>query len=290
MATTLTSPNGSIIIGANCPVVLINDQLRVMDQIPNIFDELSIGKVDAILAQAEWGRAVGLDMVDVLINHPDLDEVELLPRIVHSINKKIGCPISLDTRNPQALEAALKEISPYKALINSVTAEKNTLEVLLPLAKKYGAALIGMPIGHIHGMPRTAEGRVVEARVILDAAEAAGIPRQDIILDAICLASSAEPDTFQVTIETLQRFHQELNSATVLGIGNAGFGMPEAVYVDLAYLIGAVPSGLDAAIVNPTTPGLIETVRAIEFLTGRDPSGRGYIKNYRAKKKVGKTL
>lgn len=290
MATTLTGPNGSVVIGAGYPVVLINDQLRIMDQTPKIYDELSAGKMDSILALADWGRNAGLDMVDILINHPGLDEVELLPRIARYIDKEIGCPISLDTRNPQALEAALKEISPSKALINSVTAEKDTLEVLLPLAKKYGAALVGMPIGHIHGLPRTAEGRVVEARVILDTAEAAGIPRQDIVLDAICLASSAEPDTFQVTIETLRRFHQELDSATILGIGNAGFGMPEAVYVDLAYLIGSVPSGLDAAIVNPATPGLIETVRAIEFLTGRDPSGRGYIKNYRAKKKAGKTL
>lgn len=290
MTTTLTGPNGSVIIGADYPIVLINDQLRIMDQVPEIYEELSVGKIDSLLTIAERGRNIGLDMVDILINHPDLDEVELLPRMAHAINKEIGCPISLDTRNPQALEAALEEISPFKALINSVTAESSTLDVLLPLAKKYGAALVGMPIGHVHGLPRTAEGRVVEARVILETAEAAGIPRQDIILDAICLASSAEPDTFQVTIETLRRFHQELDAATILGIGNAGFGMPEPVYIDLAYLLGSAPFGLDAAIVNPTTPGLIETVRAIEFLAGRDPVGRGYIKNYRTKRKAGKTL
>ena len=247
MATTLKGSKTEVVIGAGYPVVLINDQLRVMDQSPKIFEELSVGKVDTIIKLAEWGHKVGLDMVDIVINDPNLDEVDLYPRIAHQIDKEIGCPISLDTRNQQALEATLQELKSCKLLINSVTAEKDTLEVLLPLARKYGAALVGMPIGHIHGMPRTPEGRVVEAHVILDAAEAAGIPHQDIILDGICLASAAEPDTFQVTIETLELFHRELDAATILGIGNAGFGMPEPVYVDLAYLIGSVPAGLDAA-------------------------------------------
>lgn len=290
MATTLKGPNGEVVIGAGYPVVLINDKVRNKDQAPEIDEELRSGNIDGLMAIAEHGKNIGLDMIDINIYDAELDEVDLYPRLVHAINKDIGCPISLDTRNVEALEAALQELKSYKPIINSVSAEKKTLEAILPLAKKYGAALVGMPMGDTYGLPRTADGRVAEARVILDTAEAAGIPRSDIVLDGICLASSAEPDTFKVTIETLERFHREFDAGTILGIGNAGFGMPEPLYIDLAFLIGSVHSGLDSAIVDPDTPNLIETVRAIDFLSGRDPSGRGFIKNYRAKKRAGKVL
>lgn len=286
MALRLTSPGGELVIGAGYPTVLINDQLRVMDENPVVFEELKTGNTDEILRFAHWGKATGLDMVDIQVDYRGLDETELLPRIAARVLDEIGCPISLDSRNLDALEAALQVIQPYKALINSVTAEPEMLEALLPLAKKYNAALVGMPVGRLYGLPKTAEGRIAEAQVILESAEAAGIPREDIILDGIVLAPAAEPDSFQVTLETLQRYHDELDAATILGIGNSGFGMPDPVYIGLAYLIGAAPYGLDAALVNPGIPGLIETVRAMDFLSGRDPAGRRYLSNYRRKKKA----
>jgi 5-methyltetrahydrofolate--homocysteine methyltransferase len=117
------------------------------------------------------------------------------------------------------------------------------------------------------------------------AAERHGIPREDVVIDAICLASSAEPNSMQVTLDTLHELHRELEVATILGIGNAGFGVPDPTRVDLAYLIAAVPWGLDAALVDPATPGLVEATRAIDFLTGRDAYGKRYIEHYRAKKR-----
>jgi 5-methyltetrahydrofolate--homocysteine methyltransferase len=125
--------------------------------------------------------------------------------------------------------------------------------------------------------------------VIVEAAEKHGIPREDIVIDAICLASSAEPGSMQVTLETLSAVRQELGVATILGIGNAGFGMPDQTRIDLAYLLAAVPWGLDAALVDPTTPGLIEGARAIDFLTGKDPFGLRYIQHYRAQQKRAET-
>lgn len=208
----------------------------------------------------------------------------MLPAIVKAIRDEIGCPISLDSRNPQALEAALHEIQPAKALINSVTAERASLEALLPLAQKYGAAIVGMPIGEQHGLPKTVEGRLAEGRVILEAAEGIGIPHQNVVLDAICLASAAEPGSYQITLETLRAFHDQLNVTTILGIGNAEHGMPEPTVIDLAYLVSAIPWGLDAALINPATRGLVETVRATDFLCGGDPWGRRYIQDYRHRK------
>ncbi len=283
--TTLTSRNGELEFGPSLPTMLINDQLRVMDQSPEVLKELKAGKIDKLLELARLGAEVGTDAVDILINHPDLDEAALLPKIAAAVHEEIGCPISLDSRDPKALRAALAALQPHKALINSITAEAETMDVLLPIAAEFGAAIVGMPIGDIHGMPKDVAGRVAEAQVLIEAAADYGIPREDIVMDAICLASSAEPGSMMVTLKTLQAFHEELDVATTLGIGNAGHGMPTPTLIDLAFLLAAVPWGLDSALVNPKTPNLLEEVRAIDFLTARDPYGLRYIKHYRSKKK-----
>jgi 5-methyltetrahydrofolate--homocysteine methyltransferase len=268
--------------GAGLPTVLVNDQLRIMDQRPDVLSDLRAGRLEPFLNLARFGQQVGVDMVDILVCYLDLDEVSLLPRIAVAVHEEIGCPISLDSRNPQALDAALAALQPYKAMVNSVTAERDSLEVLLPIAKKHGAAVVGMPIGHQYGLPRTVEGRLAESLVIIEAAEDHGIPREDIVIDAICLATAAEPDSLHVTLETLRALSKDLGVTTILGIGNAGYGMPQQTVIDLAYLLAAVPSGLDAALVDPVTAGLLDGVRAIDFLVGNDPYGSRYIKHYRA--------
>lgn len=139
MTTRLTSPNGDLFIGAGFPTVLINDQLRIMDQDPEIFEQLQKKDVSQLVEIARAGQAAGIDMVDILIMHQDLNEVELLPRIAWSIKQQVGCPISLDSRNIEALSASLEAISPDKALINSVSAEKEVLDAILPLAKIRGS-------------------------------------------------------------------------------------------------------------------------------------------------------
>jgi 5-methyltetrahydrofolate--homocysteine methyltransferase len=281
--TVLTSRLGTLEFGPGLPTLLINDQLRVLDQSPQVLAELREGKLGKLLDLARFGQQVGMDMVDILVNHPDLDEATLLPEIAVAVHDEVGCPISLDSRNAEALERALSALQPHKALINSVTAETDSLETLLPIAKQYGAAVVGMPIGHAHGLPKTVEGRLAEARAIVQTAERYGIPREEVVIDAICLASSAEPGSMRVTLETLRAVHRDLGVATILGIGNAGFGMPDQTRIDLAYLLAAVPWGLDAALVDPATVGLIESVRAIDFLTGSDAYGRRYIQHCRAK-------
>ncbi|MBN1878470.1 MAG: dihydropteroate synthase [Anaerolineae bacterium] len=282
--TTLTSRNGELNFGPDFPVVLINAQLQVLYRSSKVIDALKLGKIERLLKMARFGAEVGTDMVDILLTHPELDEVALLPKVAVAVHEELGCPISLDSRNPQALAAALDALKPYKALLNSVTAEKHALVTLLPIAAEYGAAVVGMPIGDIYGMPKTVEGRMAEAQVIIDAAATYGIPKEDIVMDAICLAASVEPGSMLVTLETLRRFHEELGVATTLGVGNAGHGMPERTQIELAYLLAAIPWGLDSALVNSKTPLLIEETRAMDFLSGRDPYGLRYIKHYRNKK------
>jgi len=286
LTTRLSSPNGDLLIGKGLPTVLINDQLRIMDQVPQIFEQLQKQDVSGLLDIARAGHLAGLDMVDILIFHQDLDEVELLPRIAYAVKKEVGCPIALDSRNVEALSAALEAIYPDKALINSVSAEKEVLQAILPVAKKFGAAMVGMPIGDTYGLPKVVEERVFEAQVIIEACEGIGIPKEDLVMDGICLASSAEPDTFEVTLQTLKILQEEFRVSTILGIGNAGFGMPDQTVLDLAFLIGAIPWGLHSAIVNPTTQGLVKTVRAMDFLMNHDPGGKRYINWWRSLRKI----
>lgn len=285
MTTRLTSPGGEIEIGHGLPTVLINDQLRVLDQSPYIFEQLQNMEIDGIVDLAKRGSHLGTDLLDLLITHPDLDEVELLPRIVYRLNQEIGCPISLDTRNIEALEAALEENSPYIAIINSTTAEKESLERILPVAKKYNAVVVGMPIGDMYGLPKTVGERLYEAGVIIKACEDSSIARDRILMDGVVLASAAEPDSFQVTLESLEAYRDQLQVSTILGIGNAGFGMPTPTVIDLAFLIGAIPWGLNSALVNPDTLGLVQTVRAMDFLVNNDFGGKRYIQWYRQNKK-----
>lgn len=281
--TTLTSRNGSLEIGIGSPTVLINDQLRVMDQTDQVLSQLKDGKIDILLDLAKSGQQVGTDMVDILLVDIDLNEVELLPKTAQAVHAEIGCPISLDTRDPAALDAALEIMQPYKCLVNSVSAEPEPLETLLPIAAKYNAAVVAMPVGG-GGIPATVDERIEQTRIILDACQKNGIPQDDIIVDAICLASSAVPGSLRVTLETLRLLSEELKLATTLGIGNAGFGMPDQTVIDLAYLIAAIPWGLHSALVDPKTVGLVETVRAIDFLIARDEFGARYIQRFRERK------
>ena len=283
--TTLTFPGGAVHFGQGWPTLLINDQLRVLDQKEtNVLEQLHAGNLDGLVTLARAGRDRGLDAADLLIQSPDLDEVELLPRLAVRVLREVGCPVSLDTRDPEALEATLQAIRPSKALINSISAEPAVLNSLLPLAHKYRAAFVGMPIGQNARLPMTGAERLAEAQVIVDAATGLGIPKEDIVLDAVCLAAAAGPGTFEVTLETLRAFHTVLECTTLLGIGNAGFGMPEQTAIDLAYLLGAIPFGLDAALVDPNTAGLLESVRAMDFLTGKDPVGKRYLQHYRSRR------
>ncbi len=282
--TTLTSRNGTLEIGVGHPTVLINDQLRVMDQSPEVLEQLKFGQIDMLIELARQGHQIGTAMVDILLVNLDLDELDLLPRVAQAVHDQIGCPVSLDTRHAEALEATLEVMQPYKCLLNSVSAEQEPLAEMLPIAARYGAAVVVMPLGD-DGIPDTVEGRIEKTETILDASDALGIPRDDLIVDAICMASSAAPDSMQITLETLNVLANEMGLTTTLGIGNAGFGMPDQTVIDLAFLIAAIPWGLHSALVDPKTAGLVETVRAIDFLTNRDAYGARYIQHYRDRQK-----
>ena len=133
-------------------------------------------------------------------------------------------------------------------------------------------------------IPQTWQERLAIAHKILQATDRAGVSRDDVVIDCVCMAASTMPNSMQVTLDTLKAVHEVLGMSTILGIGNAGFGMPDQTCIDLAYLIAAVPWGLDAALVDPSTPGMIEGILAIDFLSDSDPYGREYIQYYRTRR------
>lgn len=283
--TTLSSPHGTLTFGKGHPTMLINDQLHVINRPANIIEPLSRGDVSHFVNLAIWGKEIGTDMTAILLTHPEIDEVALLPKLAKSILNETGLPIGLDTRNAEAIDATLTEIHPYKSIIWTVTSEIEILGSLLPIAKKHNAVIAGMPMGSITaGVPMTTEERLAEAHKIINACMEYGIPKEDIVIDAICMPIALlQQEAYKITLETIAQLSKE-GISTQVGTGNASSNMPDREHIDLAYLLGALPWGLDAAFINPGIPGLISTVRAMDSLTNRDPDCRRFLKHWRANK------
>ncbi len=277
--TKLIGTKSSVEFGPGLPLLLINDQLRVYDQSEAVLAELQSGNCAYLVQLALEGAEQGCRAVDLLIDHHSLDEAELLPLVLKAVDEALGCPISIDSRNPSAIDHALEGYA-GKALLNSIVYEKEVLDELLPLVVKHKMAVIAMLVDDVH-IPESWQERLAVARKILQITDEAGIPRDDVVFDCVCLAASAVPNSMQTTLDTLKAVHQELGMSTLLGIGNAGFGMPDQTRLDMVYLAIGASWGLDAALVDYHTDHLNAYAKAADFLTGRDLYGANYISLYR---------
>lgn len=280
--TLLRGSKSSVKFGPGLPVLLINDQLRVIDQDSSVLAALQRGDASPLVRLAAEGEKQGCKVVDILLDHHDLDECISLPLAVQAVDEAIGCPISIDSRNPHAIERALANY-PGKAMLNSIVYEKPVLDELLPLVRRYDMAVIAMLVDDVR-IPDTWQDRLAIAHKLLQVTDDFGIPRDDIVFDCVCLAAGAAPDSMQATLDTMKAVHAELGMSTLLGIGNAGFGMPDQTRLDLLYLAIGASWGLDAALVDYRTENLKLYANGINFLTGRDPHGREYIAHHMPEK------
>lgn len=226
------------------------------------------------VAQAEAGAQV----LDVNAGLPGIDEAATLEQLVKDLQAVTDLPLQLDSSNSEALSRALR-IYNGKPIVNSVNGETETLEKILPLCKKYGAAVVGLALDK-GGIPPTVEGRVAIARRIVDAAHAAGIPDEDIYIDCLCLTASAQQEGATQTLQALARCKKELGVRTVLGVSNISFGLPCRGYLNTTFLTMAMSAGLDLAIMNPNTPEMMAAVRAYRVLTCQDPQSTDYVAAY----------
>ncbi|MGN0984666.1 MAG: homocysteine S-methyltransferase family protein [Gemmiger sp.] len=226
------------------------------------------------VAQAEAGAQV----LDVNAGLPGIDEAATLEMLVRELQAVTDLPLQLDSSNPEALARALR-IYNGKPIVNSVNGERKTLDAVLPLCKKYGAAVVGLTLDE-QGIPASAEGRFAIARRIVEAANAAGIPNEDIYIDCLTLTASAQQEGAMQTLEALARCKRELGVRTVLGVSNISFGLPCRGYINTTFLTMAMAAGLDLAIMNPNTPEMMAAVRAYRVLTAQDRQSNDYVAAY----------
>lgn len=281
-AGALSFPGGTIPFGPNQPVLCVNDQCGYYYARPEVLAELQQGRFDSLIRLAQDGMELGFPVFNVQLMEPTLidRERELVPKAVQAIYEATGCCIAVDSRDPAVVDLALAAY-PHKAMCNSVNGELPNLKSMLPVIARHGAA-IGTALVYEKGIPQTVAERLFVARRIVEMAEEHGIPREDVMIDAICLPAGASPDSMRVTLDTLKALHEELGVPTLLGISNAGFMMPNARLIDMAYFIAGVSWGLDVAMIDPFTPYLPWLARAMDFLMGIDPYAQKYLAYYRA--------
>lgn len=236
------------------------------------------GDIDYILGQAVEQIHAGAEILDVNVGHPEIDEKAMMIRAVKAIQSVCDTPLQLDSTIPEVLDAGLRVYN-GKPIVNSVNGEDESLEKILPLVKKYGAAVVGLTLDK-GGIPKTAEGRFAIAEKILNRALEYDIPREDVFIDCLTLTASAEQDGVMETLGALKRVKTELGLKTVLGVSNISFGLPNRELITRTFLTMALQNGLDLPIINPNVDSITGAVRAYRLLAGIDRNSVEFIKVY----------
>ena len=241
-------------------------------------EALRRGDVDYMLGQALAQTEAGADILDVNVGLPEIDEADMMVRTVKALQGVTDAPLQLDSTDPKVLEQALR-VYCGKAIVNSVNGESASLETILPLVKKYGAAVVGLTLDE-NGIPKTAQARFEVAKRILERAMALGIRREDVYIDCLTLTVSAEQAAASQTLEALHRVKTELGLKTVLGVSNISFGLPARPLVNQNFLTMAMSAGLDLPIINPNVDAMMAAVRCFHLLTNVDTDAREFIAAY----------
>jgi 5-methyltetrahydrofolate--homocysteine methyltransferase len=246
-------------------------------------EELRDGKLDKALSDARAQAEAGADYIDVNVGAAGVDETALLPRLVQAVAAETGLPICVDSADPAALAAALATYDTPQAIINSVTADDESMDSVLPLVGERGCFVIAMTKDK-GGIPATVEERIAKAEYILERASSFGIPPERVLVDCLTLPAATDSDATPITLRAITDIRDRLGCPVVLGASNISFGMPERPVINSVFLGMAVLSGLAAAIVNPLEEGLVLSIRAADFLASKDKMGRAYLKYYRSRK------
>ena len=236
------------------------------------------GDMNYVLEQAVSQAEAGAQILDVNVGAPGVDEPVLMEQVVKALQSVTSLPLQLDSSNVEALARGLRVYN-GKPIVNSTNGEPEKLAAILPLCKKYGAAIVGLAIDEKGIQPKAAD-RVAIARRITEAALAAGIPREDIYIDCLTLTASAQQEDVLATVQALEACKKELGVRTVLGVSNISFGLPCRTYLNTTFLTMAMYAGLDLAIMNPSSEEIMAAVYAYNVLTNRDKQSTKYIERF----------
>lgn len=233
-----------------------------------------------ILERGIEQQEAGADILDVNVGLPGLDEVQMMEDVVKALQSVVPLPLQIDSSDPRAIEAGLRYAN-GKAIVNSVNGKKEVLETVLPLVKKYGAAVVGLTMDE-NGIPQTAQQRQAIAQRILDAALSFGIPREDVFIDCLTLTVSAQQEQAVETLKAVRWVTEELGLHTVLGVSNISFGLPDRVRITESFLTQAMAWGLDLPIINPNQKDIMDAVATFKVLSGEDRDSAAYIARFSA--------
>lgn len=265
MKTILTGRGSGVVIDSEGPVIIIGESINPTRR-KKLVTSLQERNFDYVLELAENQIKAGADVLDVNVGFPGVDDAALLPETIIAIQDHFDVPLCLDSPNPKAIEAALKVLK-GKALINSVNGKEASLKSILPVARDHKAAIIGLCMDD-EGITNEPEKRLAIAEKIINRAMREGIPAEDIIIDPLAMAVSAEPQACLVTLETIRLVHQKLCHNITMGASNISFGLPGREALNAAFISVSILNGLTCPIANPEK--IAAAIRATDLVLGRD--------------------
>jgi methanogenic corrinoid protein MtbC1/uroporphyrinogen-III decarboxylase len=274
METTVRRATKTVVIGPRHPLVIIGERINPTGR-KKLAQALEKGDLDLVQSEAIKQVEDGAHILDVNVGVSGIDEPAMLKEAILAIGEVTDIPLCIDSALPKALEAGL-EVYEGKALVNSVNGEELKLKQILPMVKEYGAAVIGLTMDD-RGIPKEAETRLEIARKIVERAEQTGIPREDVIIDPLAMAVSADYQAGLETIKALQLIRDELGVNQTLGLSNISFGLPERASINAVFLAMAVLSGLTCPIVDPTVWEMRKALLVSDMLLGKDEYCMNYI-------------
>ena len=267
METVLTSPSKEVRIGPGRPFVIIGERINPTNR-ARLAAEMKAGNFERVRADAQAQVAAGAHMLDVNAGIPLADEPAILAEAIRVLQSAVDVPLSIDSSIVAALEAGLAAYQ-GKPLVNSVTGEEERLERVLPLVKKYGAAVIGVSNDET-GISEDPDVRFAVAKRIVERAESYGIPRADVLIDPLVMPIGAMRSAGTSAFALLRRLRDELGVNTACGASNVSFGLPDRVALNAAFLTMAIVSGLTSAITNPLEETIRKAIYAADVMLGVD--------------------
>ena len=280
MLTRLSSAAKEVLIGQG-PTVLIGERINPTGK-KKLAAALMEGDMDVVRREAIAQVEAGADVLDVNVGVAGLDQVKMLPIALKTVMDVVDVPISIDSNNPEVLEAALK-LYLGKPLINSITGEEKAMASLLPLVKEYGAAFIGLTMDD-EGIPTDVDKRVAIAHKIVDRAVSMGIPQEDVIIDCLVMTVATDHAAAATTQEAIRRVRAELGQNITAGVSNVSFGLPERDVINSTFLALLIGAGVNCPIVDVAK--VRPLVLAADLLLGRDEYSARYIKAFRERQKA----
>lgn len=283
MHTVLSSPTKTVTIGHDVPFVIIGERLNPTGR--KLFQEkLRANDLSTINIDVADQVAGGCDMLDVNMGVPLTDEPELLANAIKLVQSLTDLPICIDSSVIEALEAGLA-VYQGKALVNSMTGEDERMDLILPLVKKYDAAILALPNDEIE-IPMLAKDRMVIVEKIVRRVEKEGISLENLLIDPLAMPVGADPENAKHTLETIYLIKEKYGLNMSIGASNVSFGLPNRHALNAAFMPMAMAMGLTSAIMDGRTPEVVQAVRASDLVLGLDQWGANWISNFRAKKEA----